>query len=249
MEVADDSNYTANNEQSINNYDDKFISFYYEAIRKLIDIEDRTIASYLKRYFKIFDKYSKRLCKENLAIVKEDFDDDYSTVVNLLKDSLYYRIAYVYRCSAFLSSAVAFHFENSLKIIPDYFQRLLKKKSLKICSLGGGPASDIVAIVTVLESLAEKVGILLDFRVTIIDFDMRWKNTCYTVLSCLEQFQNATWKISFIKEDLTNWKSYTSKTTAAMQEADIVSMVMFLSELKPMKSIQEKTMKVRINLF
>ncbi|GFX62704.1 uncharacterized protein TNCV_4868641 [Trichonephila clavipes] len=225
MGVADDSNYTANNGQSVNNYDDKFISFYYEAIRKLIDIEDGTIASYLKRYFKIFDKYFKRLCKENLVIVKEDFDDEDSRVVNLLKDSLYYRIAYVYRCKA------------------------TKKKSLKICSLGGGPASDIIAIITVLESLAEKEGILLDFRVTIIDFDVKWKNTCYTVLSCLEQFQNATWNINFIKQDLTNWKSYTSKTTAAIQEADIVSMVMFISELKPMESFQEKTMKVRINLF
>ncbi|GFQ80145.1 uncharacterized protein TNCT_372881 [Trichonephila clavata] len=231
MEVADDSNYTANNGQSIHNYEAKFIIFYYQAIRKLIDIEDRINASYLSRYFNIFEKYLNHFCrKKHSANFKENIDDDISTMVNLLKDSLYYRVAYVYKCSAFLSSAVAFHFENSLKMVSGCLQRLLKKKSLKICSLGGGPASDIVAIVTILESLAEKEGILLDIRVTVIDFDMRWKNTCYTVLSCLEQFKKATWKINFIKEDLTNTKSYTSKTTAAIQEADIVSMVMFLSE-------------------
>ncbi|GBM70553.1 hypothetical protein AVEN_196259-1 [Araneus ventricosus] len=211
--------------ECITNNDADFCSFYYRAVKRLLDIDNKANVSYLYRYAKIFSKYYDFFCQ-----VKMDLEDKDDAIIKLLKDSLYYRLIYVYRNATLLSSAVAFHFRDICKQDPDIIQRLIMKKQVKICSIGGCSAPDIVAIITVLKSIALKNDIELDFRVTVIDFNADWKNACITVLSCLEEFHKATWKINFIQCNLAKTNAWTLETLKAIQEADVVTMVRYISK-------------------
>ncbi|GBM70551.1 hypothetical protein AVEN_196257-1 [Araneus ventricosus] len=224
-------------EQCSNNDDKEFCSFYYKAIKRLLDIDDEANVFRLHRYFKIFSQYY-----DFWGQVKPYLEDHDDTIINLLEDSLYYRLAYVYRNATILSSAVAFHFRNIYKKSPMNIENLIKKKLVKICSLGGCSASDVVAIVKVLDSIALKKGIELDFRVTIIESDERWKITCIIVLICLEQFRMATWKISFIQSNPAEQTFWTPETLKSIQEADIVTMMRCFSKF----NLEEKIMKVSV---
>ncbi|GIY31754.1 uncharacterized protein CDAR_210761 [Caerostris darwini] len=222
----------------ISSEDLKYYSLYFDAIKKLLNFDIALNMMYLKHYFKIvFDcfKFSNGGIIRNLDDVDLDLD------LNLVKDNLYFRITCILKNGPIISSAVGFQLRNSLNKSPKYLQTMLKKKLLKICCLGGGSASDVVAIVTVLESMAKQKGIQLDFRITVVDSDKNWKNTCITVLSCLEQFHGATWKINFIQADVPEIKSYPPQLHEAIQEADIVTMVMLLSKCKG--SLNKKTVK------
>ncbi|CAL1270141.1 unnamed protein product [Larinioides sclopetarius] len=236
MEIVEEFTDPLAIKQNVNNDNDdkEFCSFYYKAIKRLLDIDNRANVSYLHRYFKIFNEYYDFWCQ-----VKLDLKDHDRTIINLLHDTLYYRLVYVYRNATILSSAIAFHFRNIYKQSPMNIKRLMKKKIVKVCSLGGCSASDIVAIVTVLESIASKNGMELDFRVTIIESDERWKITYITILSCLKQFHKATWKITFIHGNLTKKNAWTPETCNAIEEADIITMIRFLSKFKHNKKITQ----------
>ncbi|XP_055950242.1 uncharacterized protein LOC129984388 [Argiope bruennichi] len=221
-------------QQCGNNDDIKFCSFYNNAMNRLLDINDTANVSCLHRYFKILNEYYDFWCQVKLDL--QGYDD---AIIKLLRESLYYRWAFVYRNATLLSSAVAFHFRIAYKQSPKNIKRLMKKKLMKICSLGGCAASDIVAIVTDLESIALKSGIELDFRVTIIESDERWKATCITILSCLKQFHKATWKITFIRGNLAKKNGWSSETFNAIQEADIIAMTRFLSKFNHKKKIMK----------
>ncbi|XP_055949134.1 uncharacterized protein LOC129983623 [Argiope bruennichi] len=215
--------------QNSSMHDVEFFSIYFEAGRKLLDFTERPNAEYLNRYYEIF--------KESFNIyfgtyVNSDHPYFDGETVKLLKESLYYKIVYVLRNSPILSSAVAFHFQNALKENFSYLRKLMKKEKIKICSVGGGAASDVVAVVKILDSLAVKMDKKLDFRVTIIDSDVNWKSTCFTVLKCLENFHTATWKISFVQADISNKNSYSPDAIKAIQEADILLIVMLLYEFR-----------------
>lgn len=237
--MNDIDSYYKNVDNCSRKYDVKFCLFYYKVINKLLDASAELCFSNLDHHFDVFQKYFNEKCNKNYEIA----GDDNSVLIKTLRNSLVYRVAYIYRNSTFLSSAVAFHFRNTIKENPNCLRRFSERKLIKICSLGGGPTSDIVAIVTVLECIACKKGILLDFRITVIDFDTRWKDTCITVLSCLQQFQNATWKINFIRADLLQIESYSPETCRAIQEADIVTMVMLISYLPNKKLHRKKIVK------
>ncbi|GBM70555.1 hypothetical protein AVEN_196260-1 [Araneus ventricosus] len=218
--------------ECIGNNDADFCSFYYKAVKRLLDIDNKANVSYLYRYDKILIKYYDIFCH-----VKSDLEDQDDSIINLLKGSLYYRLIYFYRNATLFSSAVAFHFQNIYTQDPNVMKRLIKKKIVKICSIGGCSAPGIVAIITVLKSIALKNDIELDFRVTVIDFNADWKNTCITVLSCLEEFHEATWKINFIESDLAKTKAWTPEILKTIQEADVVTMVRLISNLKVKRNI------------
>ncbi|CAL1270140.1 unnamed protein product [Larinioides sclopetarius] len=221
--------------EQYSSYDDKdFCLFYYKAIKRLLDIDNEANALYLRRYFKIFNEYY-----DFWGQLKPNLEDQDETIINLLKDSLFYGLAFVYKNATLLSSAVAFHFRNINKISPMNIEKLITKKLVKICSLGGNSASDIVAIIKVLESIALKNNIELDFRVTIIESDARWKIICIVVLRCLEQFRNATWKITFIQSNPAKKEFWAADILKAIQEADIVTLIRFFSKF----DLKEKIMK------
>ncbi|GIY31756.1 uncharacterized protein CDAR_210771 [Caerostris darwini] len=175
-----------------------------------------------------------KYCAVHFVAIKKLLDLDYR--LNEEKMKRYFNIVFEY--FKFWNGVVTTKTPDDLdlNLVKDTF-----KKLLKICCLGGGPASDIVAIVTALESMAKQKGIQLDFRVTVVDSDKNWKNTCITVLSCLEQFHKKTSKINFIQADVSEISSYPAELHEAVQEADIVTMVMLLSKSKG--SINKETVK------
>ncbi|CAL1270145.1 unnamed protein product [Larinioides sclopetarius] len=210
-------------------HDSEFHTLYFKAGRKLLEFEDKSNAEYLNRYYKIFRNYFNVFFIIHLNPDHPDHDSD---TVKLLKESLYYRIIYVLKNSPILSSAVAFHFQNVLKEDFSYTKRIIKKEIIKICSVGGGAASDVVAVVKILDSLANAMDKQLDFRITVLDSDVNWKITCLTVLSCLKNFHGATWKINFVQVDISDRKNYSTEVIKSIQEADIILMAMLLLDFK-----------------
>ncbi|GFR15663.1 uncharacterized protein TNCT_450001 [Trichonephila clavata] len=83
----------------------------------------------------------------------------------------------------------------------------------------------------------------MDIRVSVVDTDKKWMTTCFTILQRLEHFSNATWKIDFAQADLT--KPPSDSVQEMIKTADIVSMVMFLSEVKGVKSQRKILLTVR----
>ncbi|GBN04951.1 hypothetical protein AVEN_261899-1 [Araneus ventricosus] len=105
--------------------------------------------------------------------------------------------------------------------------------------IGGCSVPGIVAIITFLKSIAQEIeiGFELDFRVTIIDTSADWKNACIIVLSFLEEFHKATWKINFIQCNLAKTKTWTPEMLKTIQEADVITMVRFISHLEVKRNI------------
>ncbi|GFQ82539.1 uncharacterized protein TNCT_628541 [Trichonephila clavata] len=83
----------------------------------------------------------------------------------------------------------------------------------------------------------------MDIRISVVDTDKKWMITCFTILQRLEHFSNATWKIDFAQADLT--KPLSDSVQEMIKTADIVSMVMFLSEVKGVKSQRKILLTVR----
>ncbi|CAL1270144.1 unnamed protein product [Larinioides sclopetarius] len=219
-------------EECIATIDADFCSFYYKAVKKLLDIDSKANVSYLYRYARIFNKYY-----DIFGQVRTDLEEKDNAIIKLLESSLYYRLIYFYRNGTLFSSAAAFHLQNVYKKEPNVIKGLINKKIVKICSIGGCSTPGIVAIITVLKSIAREIDIELDFRVTIIDISTDWKNACITVLSCLEEFNKATWKINFIQCNLAKTKNWTSELLKTIQEADVITMIRFFSKLNAKRSI------------
>ncbi|XP_055951042.1 uncharacterized protein LOC129985145 [Argiope bruennichi] len=222
------------NEECLANNDIDFCSFYYNALKRLLNIDNKANVSYLFRYMRIFDKYYDLYCN-----VKSDVEEKDDPIIKLLKCTLYYRFIYVLRNATLYSSAIAFHFRDIYKQNPNIVKRFIMKKQVKICSFGGYSVSDIVAVITVLKSISLNIGIELDFRVTIIDSCTDWKNTCITLLSCLEEFEKATWKINFIQSNLADEGRWTPEMLTAIQEADVITFVRYISKLTHKMKIVE----------
>ncbi|GBO43414.1 hypothetical protein AVEN_52733-1 [Araneus ventricosus] len=222
-------------------HDNEFCTIFFEAAKKLFDSEKECNAEGLNRYYGDFHKCFNIYFGIRVNPGNPDYD---SKTVKVLKDSLYYRIIYVLRNSPILSSAVAFHFQNVLKEDFSYLRKLIKKEKIKICSIGGGAVSDVVAVVKILDSLANKMDKRLDFEITIIDLDANWKNTCFTVLSCLKNFDDATSKINFVQADISDKNSYSAEVIKSIQEADVVLMVMLLYDFKNANIDAKETVKV-----
>ncbi|GIY09704.1 uncharacterized protein CDAR_266811 [Caerostris darwini] len=186
---------------------------YHQAIRKLIGYDH---IKYVKRYFYHLKSVTNRWCL---------FNEDCSLFNPLRCNTLYYRIAYIYRNSTCLSSAVAHYFGIFLSQHTNIVKKLLQNKEIRICSVGGGSTSDVVGLIKVLESVFNVTG---NVHVSIIDADKKWQNACITVLKGLKCFRNAIWKIDFIEADLS--LPFNSKVIYAIENAHIVSMVKFFSD-------------------
>ncbi|GFY50614.1 uncharacterized protein TNIN_275601 [Trichonephila inaurata madagascariensis] len=194
--------------------------FYFEAIRKLIG-ENRFYynAKCLRRYFYLMRSEVDGWCRfQNCS---NEFLET--------KDTLYYRIACLYRNSTCISSAVAHHFLKAVNqhfiVLKEFFS---KRKELRICSISCGSPLDVIAIIKVLKFTFDFPKDM-DIYVSVIAIDKKWKNAYFTVLQCSEHFHNATWKIDFIDADFSNL--FNDKVKYAIKTANIISMVKFFSEL------------------
>ncbi|GIX94271.1 uncharacterized protein CEXT_344971 [Caerostris extrusa] len=189
---------------------------YHQAIRELIGYHP---IEYVKRYFNNLKSVTNRWCQ---------FKEDCSLFNKLRCNTHYYRIAYIYRNSTCLSSAVAHYFGIFLSQHTNIVTELLHRDEIRICSVGGGSTSDVVSFIKVLESVFNVKE--LNVHVSIIDADKKWQNACITVLKGLRCFRNSICKIEFIEADLS--LPFNSKVICAIENAHIVSMVKFFSDLE-----------------
>ncbi|GIY32463.1 uncharacterized protein CDAR_554151 [Caerostris darwini] len=189
---------------------------YHQAIRELIGYHHMKD---VKRYFYNLKSVTNRWCQ---------FKEDCSLFNKLRCNTHYYTIAYIYRNSTCLSSAVAHYFGIFLSQHTNIVTELLQRDEIRICSVGGGSTSDVVGLIKVLESVFDVTE--LNVHVSIIDADKKWQNACITVLKGLRCFRNSICKIDFIEADLS--LPFNSKVINAIENAQIVSMVKFFSDLE-----------------
>ncbi|GBM15324.1 hypothetical protein AVEN_210951-1 [Araneus ventricosus] len=212
--------------------------------------EDESVSSqrdieFCELYFKVIDKQlSRGDYEENIQQAEHHFAEIRSRAnkwcrfkkkndleqVNLLKHSFYYRMLCIYCNATCISSAVAYHFGNFLNQNSKLLKKLLKKNVLRICSIGGGLPSDVVAFIKVVESsiyIKEDVHI----HITVVDVDKKWKKPCTAILHTMDNFNKEKWKIDFITLDLSS-QSISPKVASAIKEADFVSLLKFLNQLE-----------------
>ncbi|GIY09702.1 uncharacterized protein CDAR_266801 [Caerostris darwini] len=191
---------------------------YHQAVCELIGYG---CINYIRQYLYHLRSVANRWCQ---------FKKDSYISSQLKCNTLYYRIAYIYRNSTCLSSAVAHYFGIVLSQHTNIVKKLLQNKEIRICSVGGGSTSDVVGLIKVLESIFNVTG---NVHVSIIDADKKWQNVCIKVLKGLRGFRNSICKIDFIEADLT--EGFNDEVKHAIENAHIVSLVKFVSELENRK--------------
>ncbi|GFT52385.1 uncharacterized protein NPIL_538131 [Nephila pilipes] len=197
----------------------------FEAIRNLIGKKDfYNNVQHMRHYFNLLQPVMDSWCQFNDSYYKE------------LKDTLYYRIAYIYRNSTCISSAVAQYFLKAMSRHSNILEELLQMKELKICSISEGSPSDVIAIIKVLE-YTSNFQKDLNIYISVIGMDKKWQNTCITVLQGLECFHEATWKIEFVHMESPN--SFNERVKNAIRNANILSMVKLYSEVKEIDNASE----------
>lgn len=141
------------------------------------------------------------------------------------------------RC-AYLHKYAMLHTGLLCEVLPMAFkiyslkQYVESKDSLKLCSLGGGPGSDIVSLLLVIQ---EVFG-LKKFETSIIDYAPGWKYTFGYVISSLVEMPNSKFKhmlrkpYQYLNANLLDSSSFgDAKIHDAIKDADILSMVKFIS--------------------
>ncbi|GFT89017.1 uncharacterized protein NPIL_501171 [Nephila pilipes] len=209
---------------------------YFDAILKLLDKENRR--ENIKQLRIFLNRFPLTTNSSKGAKSKKGKE------WRLWKITSCYRIAYLYRNSTCISSATALHFGDVLKQNLGIVRQMFQKSSiLRICSIGGGSPSDLVALVKILgQNLGNRMS--CDIHVTIVDMDENWITTCTTVLQCLEWFRNAEWKIRFVHADVTEMNE---EVKNSIKKANIVSIVKFMSECKG--GTKKKKLDFKKNLF
>ncbi|KAG8183333.1 hypothetical protein JTE90_023982 [Oedothorax gibbosus] len=150
---------------------------------------------------------------------------DYNTVAH--------RCAYLYKYAPLHSAIV----RDELKIILNQsifwkFHDKLATSKLKICSLGGGPGSDIVGIVAALSELdvfqcsAKVVDLKADWEDTLRSVVQELRSGDYGVVGQCFQAENFDW--DYLTADLLE-DEIKGDVFEAVGEADLVTMVKFVS--------------------
>ncbi|KAG8186765.1 hypothetical protein JTE90_010659 [Oedothorax gibbosus] len=144
------------------------------------------------------------------------------------------RCAYLFKFAAVHTELTAKYFQkltNKKKIL----DILKSKKHLRICSLGGGPGTDVVGIfksMAIIPSLHKKV-----VQVTVLDICGGWRNSFKHVISRLKHGKVAGVPASFIDANNFNadliavdlLKTLPENIRKIISSADIISMVKFVS--------------------
>lgn len=216
----------------------------------MAEIHDEGLLNYLSN----FDVEMQHLLKSLLGEKKQKVTDKRKQLTESLRiinqaecsseskscfDDYLNRIIYLYWYSPCYTSAVASHFCRLVNGIPWILKDSLDRRLVNICCLGGGPGTEVVALSKVLASTQDRFeqisGKPLRLRVTIVDKTVEWKETACKVLQTLvnsaEIFDQKKMvvRLRFLKADMT--EPLTENVRNAVEEADVITMVAFLSSL------------------
>lgn len=157
-----------------------------------------------------------------------------ATVVNYEDSSL--RFAYIYKFAVCHTAIVRKHVEllKSTDYGFEIFQEMLRldEGQLNLCSLGGGPGCEVVGILSQVDQKARKKLFNVDCK--ILDLCDGWSQSLRYVMeaflkSNLGKNYESRLNCSFIKTDLCSVLD--SVSTSAIEEANLVTMVKFVSAL------------------
>ncbi|CAL1274718.1 unnamed protein product [Larinioides sclopetarius] len=208
----------------LKHFDSDLQKFYCNVLAKELDVRNR------RNTLKI-----RRALKEVVEAYKKEYGKDSSPSIRF--NSPARRCAYVLKHSPCFTSAVAKHFLKLLRSNSLLLQRCLVGGELNLCCLGGGPASDAVAISKVISALHLPFWLqtkkTLKFKITIVDINEDWEITAKNVLDIMKGsddffgVKGMEMKFQFCQADLTY--PFEAKVKQALKSADVVTMVFFLS--------------------
>ncbi|KFM79931.1 hypothetical protein X975_19926, partial [Stegodyphus mimosarum] len=228
--------------QLLKTFDEDLQEFYYAVINRELDVTSSGNGLKMKRALtEIVRAYIKETTKNGAS--KISFDSSAK------------RCAYVMKHSPCFTAAVAKHLLNLLISNPHRLQKCVLQQRLNVCCIGGGPASDVVAVSKIVTSVYHCLSRnrkKLNFTVTVIDLSEGWETTGKNVmktLKCNPQFFNAeemTLNYKFIKADLT--QPLKSDVKDVLMNADVLTMVYFLSAVNG-SSAKDKSPKMLEEIF
>ncbi|XP_054714733.1 uncharacterized protein LOC129224320 [Uloborus diversus] len=217
-------------ENLLDNFDVELQDFYREVLSKEVSVTNRNNICKIKAAL-----------KEVVSAYTKETVDALSSRIKF--DSAAKRFAYIFKHCPCFTSAVARHFKQILDNDQTILWNSLQRRKLNICCLGGGPASDAVAICRVVNSVQSWFWIRdprpLEITVTVVDLNEGWKNTARNVLKTLEETphffdsEKMSLNFKFFSTDLT--KPMNEEVQNVVKSADIVTMVYFVSAVNGSK--------------
>ncbi|GFT52381.1 uncharacterized protein NPIL_538111 [Nephila pilipes] len=216
------------NKQALIKLDLEVCEFYFKAIDTFLREGDRehdikNIRHCLHHISCLSDSIRQNHQTSNEIMSNRELDEE----LNKLQLNFYYKILYIYWNSTCFSSAVARHFRTFLDEQSCVLKEFKSKKSIRICSLGSGSLSDVIAMVKVLKSKLNDKN--MNIHISVIDIDEGWKHICFSVLKKLKRFSSKTLNFEFVVADLT--KPFRRSVKQIIENADIISVVKLLSEM------------------
>ncbi|CAL1274719.1 unnamed protein product [Larinioides sclopetarius] len=225
----------------LKHFDSDLQKFYCNVLAKELDVRNR------RNTLKI-----RRALKEVVEAYKKEYGKDSSPSIRF--NSPARRCAYVLKHSPCFTSAVAKHFLKLLRSNSLLLQRCLVGGELNLCCLGGGPASDAVAISKVISALHLPFWLqtkkTLKFKITIVDINEDWEITAKNVLDIMKGsddffgVKGMEMKFQFCQADLTY--PFEAKVKQALKSADVVTMVFFLSAVNRCVEGEESLRMVQV---
>ncbi|CAL1274664.1 unnamed protein product [Larinioides sclopetarius] len=144
-----------------------------------------------------------------------------------------HRCAYLHKYAPFHTALVADMLERALQQSPKEFKKLIfPLGKINICSLGGGPGSDIFGVLSVLNA---KFG-FFQVSTTVIDCMEKWKYMFHELVSELrygdygalgECVGEQYFEWSYLQHNLLS--KMTNQVNQAIARADLVTMIKFVS--------------------
>lgn len=173
----------------------------------------------------------------NMNEVYRPYPESLSSANRRLADynSVAHRCAYLHKYAPFHTAMVSDIFKEILYQNQDLFptfQQPATASKFKICSLGGGPGSDIVGAVA---ALTDTFGVF-PCSAKIVDVKSDWRNTLRSVIHEMRFgdygivghcFNSKTFDWGYLTADLLN--EVEGDVKAAIGKADLVTMVKFVS--------------------
>ncbi|XP_035229683.1 uncharacterized protein LOC118201651 [Stegodyphus dumicola] len=228
--------------QLLKTFDKDLQEFYYAVINRELDVTSSGNGLKMKRALReIVTAYIKETTKNGAS--------------KICFDSSAKRCAYVMKHSPCFTAAVARHLLNLLISNPHTLQKCVLQQRLNVCCIGGGPASDVVAVSKVVTSVYHCLSRnrkKLNFTVTVIDLSEGWETTGKNVMKTLEcnpRFFNSeemSLNFKFLKADLT--QPLNSNVKDVLMNADVLTMVYFLSAVNG-SSARDKSPKMLEEIF
>lgn len=154
-------------------------------------------------------------------------------------DGPWKRCAYVIKHSTCFTSAVASYLLRLIhhKKIKENIWGSLKEGRLNICCLGGGPATDAVAVIKIARGLYHtqwvRTGLKLAVHVSVVDLSEDWHETAKNVFHCLQETPEIfgegelTLTYEFIQADLS--QEMQRDVIDVIRSADIITLIYFVS--------------------